>query len=69
MTPLTSHHDFDLNHLRRGTTYRARTNAGVVAGEYLGIEAPHGDHAILLRHADRTESIPLGAITAIARAA
>ncbi len=63
MTPL------GLNDLRRGSTYLAATSRGWVLGEYLGMETPHGDHAILLRHAEQTESIPLASITSIGRAA
>lgn len=58
-----------LNDLELGSTYHATTNRGVVVGEYLGMETPHGDHAILLRHDDGTESIPLPWIRAIGLAA
>jgi hypothetical protein len=34
---------------------RRRTSVG----EYLGLEAPHGDRAILLRHRFGTDSIPI----------
>jgi hypothetical protein len=54
-----------LNDLERGATYLATTSRGTVVGEYLGMETPHGDHAILLRHGDGTESIPLPSITSI----
>ena len=57
--------DLTLNDLRRGCTYRAMTSAGEVTGEYLGMEAPHGDRAILLRHGDGTESIPVLRIRSI----
>ena len=33
----------DFNHLRRGVTYRATTQAGTAVGEYLGMEALYGD--------------------------
>jgi len=58
-----------INHLQRGTTYRATTRNGPAFGEYLGLEAPHGDRAILLRHATGTDSIPLGELTSIRSAA
>ncbi len=58
-----------LNRLRRGTTYRATTRDGTAVGEYLGMETPHGDRAILLRHGTATESIPISAITSIYPAA
>ena len=59
----------NLNHLRRGDTYSATTRAGSVTGEYLGIEAPHGDRAILIRHPGGTESIALCHVTSIQQAA
>ena len=52
-------------HLQRGYTYQATTRGGVAVGEYLGMEAPHGDLAILLRHAAGTYSIELTDVTAI----
>ena len=55
----------DLNHLRRGVTYRATTNSGSTVGVYLGMEAPHGDRAVLLRHECGTASISLDAIHSI----
>ena len=55
----------NLNHLRRGATYRATTRATTVVGEYLGEEAPHGDRAILLRHGAGTTSIEVGSVTSI----
>ena len=58
-----------INHLRRGETYRATTAHGVAVGEYLGIESPYGDRAILLRHRAGTESIALSEVTSIRRAA
>ena len=51
--------------LRRGSMYRAITSDGATIGEYLGMEAPHGDLAILLRHAAGTHSIELGHVTSI----
>jgi hypothetical protein len=57
------------NHLRRGATYRATTRKGTVVGEYLGMEAPYGDRAILLRHRAGTESIALCRVTSIRPAA
>jgi hypothetical protein len=65
--PHTSQHDTtpSLNHLRRGTTYRVTTPRRCTSGEYLGIESPHGDRAILLRHAAGTDSIPLHHVTSI----
>ena len=62
--PLTS---ADLNHLRRQAHYQAVTHDGVVAGEYLGIEAPHGDRAILLRQISGTKSVPITRLLAITR--
>ena len=56
-------HNF--NHLRRGETYRAITRAGSAVGEYLGMETPHGERAILLRHGAGTESIAVRDITSI----
>ena len=53
--PHNTHLNF--NHLRRGLTYRATTAAGYAVGEYLGMEALHGDRAVLLRNADGYESI------------
>jgi hypothetical protein len=49
----------DLNLLHRGVTYRIATRHGVTTGEYLGIETPHGQRAILLRNTCGTASIPL----------
>ena len=67
VTPHTPHRrgSRNINHLRRGTTYRASTRDGTTVGEYLGIEAPYGEWAILLRHEAGTDSIPLRLITAI----
>lgn len=58
-----------INHLRRGTTYRAKTSHGIILGEYLGIESSHGVRAILLRHGTGTASIPLNDVTSIRRSA
>ena len=58
----------DLNHLRRGTTYRAFTAAGNATGEYLGVETTHGVWSILLRHDRGTDSIPFFRIESIAAA-
>jgi len=55
--------------LERGTTYRATTTIGEATGEYLGMEAPHGDLAILLRDIDRVHSIELDDVTTIERLA
>lgn len=60
---MTAHHtsrsraQLNLNHLRRGATYRATTAAGTAVGEYLGMEAQYGARSILLRHAAGTDSI------------
>lgn len=55
----------DINQLRTGSVYRATTSAGASVGEYLGMEAPHGDRSILLRHAAGTASIAIADVTAI----
>ena len=55
----------DLNHLRRGITYCATTNGGTTVGEYLGMESPHGDRAVLLRDESGTASISLDRIRSI----
>ena len=47
----------NLNHLRRGHTYRATTTSGTATGEYLGMEAMYGSRSVLLRHAAGTDSI------------
>jgi len=52
-------------HLTRGATYRATTLGGTATGEYLGMEAPHGDLAILLRHEAGVHSIELCDVTSI----
>ncbi len=56
---------WNLNHLRLGTIYRATTRNRTTAGEYLGMESPYGDRAILLRHRTGTESIALNDLTSI----
>ena len=61
--------NYDLNHLERGETYRAVTAFGSAFGEYLGMESPHGDRAILLKHREGTDSIAVDDITSIERAA
>jgi hypothetical protein len=55
----------DETNLRRGSLYRATTLGGTTVGEYLGMEAPHGDLAILLRAAAGTHSIELTNVTSI----
>lgn len=57
------------NQLRRGHAYRATTRRGITVGEYLGMESPHGERALLLRTYCGTASIPLRVITAIQPAA
>lgn len=59
----------NLKQLRRGATYTARTRTGCVTGEYLGMEMLYGDFAILLRHADATDSIHVNAVESIQLAA
>ncbi len=68
---ITSRHEArtDLNHLRLGSTYLATTRRGNSIGVYLGMETPHGDRAILLRHAAGTDSIDIDDITSIRAAA
>lgn len=58
-----------INHLQRGSVYRATTTEGAAIGEYLGLESPHGDPAILLRHADGTLSIDIRNLQSIQPAA
>lgn len=55
--------------MKRGRTYRATTNLGEATGEYLGMEAPHGDLAILLRDSDRVYSLALDSVMTIERLA
>lgn len=57
------------NQLRRGSSYRATTRLGITVGEYLGMESPHGDRALLLRNCGGTASIPLRHVTSIRAAA
>jgi hypothetical protein len=54
-----------INHMRRGATYRATTRIGSAAGQFLGLETPHGDRSILLRGRTGTASISLADITSI----
>lgn len=53
----TSRSRANLNHLRRGTIYVAETVTGTTMGEYLGMEAPYGTRAVLLRDTSGTASI------------
>lgn len=55
--------------LRRGATYRVATRSGSTVGEFLGIETPHGEWAILIRHTAGTDSIPCSLVTSIESAA
>ena len=59
----------DLNHLERGRRYQATTRNSVAVGEYLGLEAPHGDRAILLKHGSGTASIAVADLETVKRAA
>jgi hypothetical protein len=59
----------NINHLRRGASYRVTTHEGTTVGEYLGMETPHGDRAILIRHRAGTESILLFSVISILQAA
>jgi hypothetical protein len=59
----------DLNDLRRGLVYRATTEEGEIVGEYLGIEVPYGDRAIILRSLTGTSSIRVSDLAAITPAA
>jgi hypothetical protein len=65
----TSRSRANLNHLRRGTIYIATTATGSVVGEYLGMEAPYGVRAVLLRDVAGTVSIDHGDIISIEPAA
>lgn len=67
--PHTSPIQANLNQLRRGSTYRARTQRGRVTGEYLGMEMLYGDIAILLRNDNGTASIPVDSVRSIKHAA
>lgn len=55
----------NLNNLRLGDVYRATTRSGSSVGEYLGMETPYGDWAILLRHPTGTDSIALDEVLTI----
>ena len=59
----------NVHHLRRGAEYRATTHNLIAIGEYLGMETPHGDRAILIRNSAGTESIALEELTSIQRIA
>lgn len=54
-----------LSSLRRGAVYRVATRDSETIGEYLGFETPHGDWAILLKHAGGTDAIPFSLVTSI----
>jgi hypothetical protein len=56
---------YNFNHLRRGDSYLAITPDGVAFGKYMGMEAPYGDRAILLRHRNATRAVALSDITSI----
>ncbi|MEN8115120.1 MAG: hypothetical protein ABFS21_12130 [Actinomycetota bacterium] len=60
-----THAPWNLNNLHRGSTYRATTHRKTTSGEYLGMETPHGDRSILLRHRTGTISIALSDIVSI----
>ena len=70
-TRTTSRHEAPANihHLTRGARYRAITPTSDTTGEYIGMESPFGDRAILLRHASGTASIDLTDLTTIRRVA
>lgn len=55
----------EFNDLQRGKVYKATTPTRIVVGEYLGIETPHGDLSMLIRHTSGTESIALCAVTSL----
>lgn len=63
------HKSRTFNHLRIGGTFRVTTATATTIGEYLGMETPYGDRAILIRHCTGTESIPLWQVTSIQKAA
>lgn len=67
--PTTSPIQANLNQLRRGSIYAARTHQRGVRGEYLGMEMQYGERAILLRHGSGTDSIPLEELVSIRQAA
>lgn len=51
--------DTDLNHLRRGNSYRLVTARGhIIDGEYLGIEVVYDIWCLLVKAPERTHSIP-----------
>ena len=55
-----------MNALRRDTFYRVVTTRGILTGEFLGIEVPHGERAILLRSpVGATASVAVGEIISI----
>lgn len=64
---MTALHNMNEVRLQRGSTYQATTRGGTAVGEYLGMESPHGDLAIMLRHAGGTHSIELTDVTSISR--
>lgn len=55
--------------MKRGASYRATTRTGQACGEYLGMEAPHGDLTIMLRNDRGVHSIALDAVTHVERIA
>jgi hypothetical protein len=57
--------ELNLNHLRRGVVYRVLTKGGTTLGEYLGMEAAYGEHALLLRTSRGVRSIPRNEIVSI----
>ena len=59
----------NLNHLRKGGMYLAKTVRGVTVGEYLGMEAAYGERSVLLRNERGTSSIYRNDILSIERAA
>lgn len=59
----------NFNRLRLGSTFQVNTRHGTAVGEYLGMEAPYGDRAVLIRHAAGTDSIAMRDITSIRAAA
>ena len=71
MAPRTSRADRarHINSLRPGRTYKAHTRRGSAHGEYLGMETPYGDWAILLRNGSETCSIALRDVLSIEPAA
>ena len=59
----------NLNHLRRGGTYRATTASGITFGEFLGMEALYGERSVMLRNELGTTSISRHDILSIELAA